>query len=407
MVLVAACNDTGEGASVSVDTLTSTSSTTHHDDGSLVIGAILPHSGSAADLGSSMSDALAAGLAEINAAGGINGEPIRLLTADEGTNLATAELAVQNLAPRVDAIIGPTSSLNTLGTLRGAVEAGVLTCSPTASALALDDFPDSGLFFRTIPSDSLQAAAIAKVVEASGSRTAAVVYLDDGYGRPFGEATRDAIAALGTEVAVTIGFNTDEESISRAVTEVLATDAEVIAVIADGVTGPAIINDVDAAAHTRLSYVVNDAMRRPAPSAQPFSPALALRVTGVSPVAYAESPAFTQALLRVNPDATGLYAHNAYDCLTIIALAAHAAGSDQPSDIAGAINSVTSSGSGCEMFNDCNALLSDGRNIDYNGPDGNLTIDVNGNVIAANFEKFRFDSSGRDVADGIVAIGNG
>ena len=87
MVLVAACNDTGEGASVSVDTLTATSSTTHHDDGSLVIGAILPHSGSAADLGSSMSDALAAGLAEINAAGGINGEPIRLLTAYEGTNL--------------------------------------------------------------------------------------------------------------------------------------------------------------------------------------------------------------------------------------------------------------------------------------------------------------------------------
>ncbi|MCY7301371.1 MAG: hypothetical protein LH616_19450, partial [Ilumatobacteraceae bacterium] len=119
------------------------------------------------------------------------------------------------------------------------------------------------------------------------------------------------------------------------------------------------------------------------------------------------SPTFTQALLSLNPDATGLYAHNAYDCLTVIALAAHAAGSNQPTDIAGEINSVTSSGSGCETFNDCDALLSDGRNINYNGPSGNLTVDVNGNVVAANFEKFRFDSSGRDVADGIVAIGIG
>ena len=92
---------------------------------------------------------------------------------------------------------------------------------------------------------------------------------------------------------------------------------------------------------------------------------------------------------------------------TIIALAAHAAGSNQPTDIAGAINSVTSSGSGCAMFDDCDALLSDGRNINYSGPSGNLTIDVNGNVVASNFEKFRFESTGRDVADGIVAIGAG
>ncbi len=406
MVIAAACSDNGQGGSGSVDTAAATSTTTHPDDGALVIGAILPRSGSAADLGSSMSEALAAGIAEINGAGGINGGLIRLITEDEGTNPATAQLAVQSLASRVDAIIGPTSSLNTLGSLSGAVDAGVLTCSPTATALALDDFPDDGLFFRTIPSDSLQAAAIAKLVEASGSSTAVVVYLDDGYGRPFGAATEEAITALGTEVA-TVGFTPNQESISSAVSKVLADEPEVVAVVADGVTGPAIINAIDAAATTRISFVVNDAMRRPTPSAQPFSPGLALRVSGVSPVAYANSPTFTQALLSINPNATGLYAHNAYDCLTIIALAAHAAGSDQPIEIAGAINSVTGSGSSCAMFSDCNELLSDGRNIDYNGPSGNLTIDVNGNVVAANFEKFRFDSSGRDVADGIVAIGIG
>ncbi len=406
MVLVAACSGSGEGSSSTVGTVAATTTTQHPDDGTLVVGAVLPRSGSSADLGTSMSDALAVGIAEINAAGGINGNPVRLITAEEGSNLATAELAVRSLAPRVDAIIGPTSSLNTLATLSSAVDAGVLTCGPTATALALDTFPDDGLFFRTIPSDSLQAAAIAKLVEASGSRTAAVVYLDDGYGRPFGQATEDAIAALGTRVTTAVGFTANEASISSAVKQVVASEAEVVAVVGDAVTGPAIINAIDAASATPLAFVVNDAIRRPT-SAQPFSPGLAARVTGVSPVAYAGSPSFTQALLSVDPTATGLYAHNAYDCLTIIALAAKAAGSNLPVSIAGAISSVTNSGSSCAMFDDCNELLSDGRNINYNGPTGNLAIDGNGNVVAANFERFRFESNGRDIADGVVAIGVG
>ena len=409
LVALAACSDGGSASAGtdSGDTIVATSTTTHIDDGALVIGAILPRSGGAADLGASMSDALAVGIAKINEAGGVNGGPVRLITAEEGTNPATAALAVQSLAPRVDALIGPTSSLNTLGTLSAAVDAGVLTCSPTATAMALDNFPDNGLFFRTIPSDSLQAAAIANVVEASGTSTAVVVYLDDGYGRPFGEATQDAIAALGTTVAATIGFDANEESIAATVQDALASSPEVVAVIADGVTGPAIINAIDAAAQTRLTYVVNDAIRRPAASAQPFSPGLALRVAGVSPVAYADSPVFTQALLSVDPDATGLYAHNAYDCLSIIVLAAQAAGSTQPTDIANAIAAVTSSGSGCAMLSVCSAALADGRNINYNGPSGNLSVDANGNVVAANFERFTFSSSGRDVADGIIAIGVG
>ena len=40
-----------------------------------------------------------------------------------------------------------------LGTLDDIVSSGTLSCSPTASALALDEFPDDGLFFRTGPSE--------------------------------------------------------------------------------------------------------------------------------------------------------------------------------------------------------------------------------------------------------------
>lgn len=383
-----------------------TSTTVRPEDGALVVGAILPSSGSAADIGASMVDALAVALAEINSTGGIGGRPVRLITREEGNNPATAGLAVQDLVQLgVDAIIGPTSSTNVLGTLGAAVDAGVLTCSPTASALALDEFPDNGLFFRTIASDSLQAKAIASVVETSGSSTAVVVYLDDDYGRPFAEATQASISAHGASVAAAVAFTASEESISAAVDKVLASQPEVVAVIADGATGPAIINAIDAAAPGPITYVVNDAIRRPAASTQPFTAGLARRVVGVAPIAYDSSKGFTDAMHAVDPATTGLYAHNAYDCLNVIALAAQAAGSNQPLDIAASIPDVTTSGTGCSMFTSCRASLVEGRNINYNGPTGNLSIGADGNVVTANFERFTFDSTGRDVTDGIIAIG--
>ena len=140
--LVACTGDNTATPPSGSDGVAATSTTVHAEDGALVIGAILPSSGSAAEIGSSMSGALAVALEEINSTGGISGRDVRLITREEGNNPATAGLAVQDLVQLgVDAIIGPTSSTNVLGTLGAAVDAGVLTCSPTATALALDDVP--------------------------------------------------------------------------------------------------------------------------------------------------------------------------------------------------------------------------------------------------------------------------
>lgn len=405
-LVLAACSTGTQATPASSDSVAVTTTTAHPDDGALVIGAILPTSGIAADLGASMKLALEMGVQEINSSGGVNGRPVRLVTGEEGDNSATAGLAVQSLAPRVDAIIGPTSSINTLGTLGAAVDAGVLTCSPTASALALDEFPDDGLFFRTIASDSLQAAAIASLVEASGSSAAVIVYLDDGYGRPFATAAQRAMAANGTRVSAAVAFTATEDGISAAVDQVLAAQPEVVAIIADGASGPDIITAIDAAGPSSITYVVNDAIRRPVASAQPFGPQLASRVIGVSPLADAGAQQFDEALTALNADANHHFAHNAYDCLAVIALAAQSAGSSQPRDIASSVSTVTTSGTRCSAFVTCSTALLDGRNINYNGPSGNLTIDADGNVTTAIFERFTFDDTGRDVPDGSLTIGS-
>ena len=401
--LMGSCSNSAPPASGG-DSVAATTTTVRENDGVLLVGAILPRTGVAAELGQSMTDALTLAMNEINEAGGIRGTPIRLLVRDEGDNETTAALAMRELLQLdVDAIVGPTSSTNTLATLGSAVDAGILTCSPTASAMALDSFPDGGLLIRTIASDSLQAEALAAAVESTGTSSTVVVYVDDGYGRPFAEATRVATLAEGTAVLAMVGFTASEDSLAAAAASVVATQADVVVVIADGTTGPEIIGAIDDASDIAPTYIVNDAVRRPT---SPFDSSLGARVVGVSPLAYPVSEMFLESLRGINPAATGLFAHNAYDCLTVIALAALAAEGDDPAEIARQVPIVTDQGTQCNSFATCAEALAAGRLIDYSGPGRDLTIDNSGEVLTAVFERFTFDSEGRDVGIGFVTVGS-
>jgi len=405
-VTFAACTNSATPTTSSAPATNSTSAPVT-DDGTLVLGAVLPRGGVAPELGVSLRAAVKLAVTEINAAGGVMGKPVDLILRDEGDSAASSLLAVQELVQLgVDAIIGPTSSIDLLGTLGTSVDSGVLTCSPTASALSLDDFPDNGLLLRTVPSDSLQARALARVVEQSGSSSAVVVYLDDAYGRPFAEATEAAMRANGTNIAASVGFQSGADSIDAAVTAVAEANPQVVVVIADKSTGPAIISTIDGSlGQTTPTYVLNDAIRRPDASSVPFGRGLVERVTGVSPLAYPTSTDFLADLRTTESDATGLFAANAYDCTNLIALAAQASGSTNPFAIAANVPAISDGGLSCRDFAQCATVLDQGRNPDYDGPDGVVAIDANGNPSAAIFERFTFDANGRDVTTGLITIG--
>jgi branched-chain amino acid transport system substrate-binding protein len=378
------------------------------DDGTLLLGAVLPRGGVAPELGVSMRAAVSLAVGEINAAGGVLGQPLQVVVQEEGESAADALVSVQTLVQQgVDAIIGPTSSTTLLGTLGVTVENEVLTCSPTASALSLDDYPDNGLLLRTVPSDSLQAVAIARVVEESGSRNAFVAYLDDAYGRPLANAVETALRANGTSVLGDAGFVAEADSIEAAVATAVASKAELVVVLADGATGPALISAIDDAVEgSPPEYVVNDAMRRPDAAAAPLARNLLSRITGVSPLAYPRSIEFLSSLRSTAPDATGLFATNVYDCVNLIALAAQAAESDNPFTIAASVPSVSEGGQTCRDFSACLEVLQQGRNVDYDGPDGVIALGVEGGAVTATFERFGFDLNGRDVTSGYLVVGN-
>ncbi len=410
---IAACSGGSSPAPSTTSAPTTTQAPTV-DNGILELGIILPRGGAGAELGQGLNDGADLAVSEINAVGGTNGSVIRRIVREEGSTPAEAATAMQELLDLgVDAIIGPASSNSTLAVLEQAVDAGVVVCSPSASALALDDFPDDGLFFRTIASDSLQARAIAQGVDRTGTRSAAIALIDDAYGRPLGAAVASALKALGIEVSVTVPFTSKESSLASGAAAIATDSPAVVVVIGDATTGPAMITAIDLAvtelgdANSTPSYLVNDAMRRPAATVQPYSPDLAQRITGVSPLSNVDNTRFNDDLEQIDPTTTGLYAANAYDCVNIIALASIAAGSNAPARFSSSIVAVTVNGSSCDRFSACQAELESGLNIDYDGPSGLLSLNGQGDRDASVFELFGFDDSGRDVSLGRLQIASG
>lgn len=399
-VAAAACSGGDEATpDTTAAATTSTLPPAREGDGELRLGALLPTSD--AVVGESLIAATEDAVAIINEAGGVLGRDVVLVVEDEGDTSAIAAESIQRLiAEEVDAIIGPSSSLTALGILDDIVSAEIVSCSPTASALALDDFPDRELFFRTVASDSLQAEAIADVIERTGLTTVAVVHIDDNYGRPFAEAVTDALESRRLAVIETVAFDGHDDDLVDDAEQVIASGAQVAVVIADGEDGTSFIGALDQVDHSSLSaVVVNDAMRVPASPQviQGLDPGLRSKLRGV---ALQAAPTET---FPYQPE--GFFAVNAFDCVNLIALSALRVDSDAPRDIAGQMATVSAGGAVCQSFVECAQTQSDGRDFDYDGPSGMVELVVRqGDPKRARFQEFGFDDSGRDVAGASFVI---
>lgn len=397
-----ACSNGDEDVAPTTAPATTTTLAPESDfgDGRLVIGVLLPTAEPL--LGTPMVEAAELAVQRINTSGGVLGRPVRVVVADEGATTGSALTAIQSLVDAgVDAIVGPGSSTIALGTLDEIVSSGIVSCSPTASALALDDFPDDGLFFRTIPSDSLQAKAIAEVADQTGALQATIVYVDDAYGRDLVSAVESSMADGAISVAKTIAFTGRDDNLSDEAEELVDSSAPVAIVLAGGDDGTRFLEALDGVDTGGLATVlVNDAFRNPTTPERiaNLDPQLRRKIIGIAAQAESNIPG--------EPfDPPGLFATNAYDCVNLIALAAVRADSDDAGAIADEISEVSASGLACRTFDDCLSAIDDDRQIDYNGPSGLTEVGRDGETTRAVFDRFLFNVDGEDVFDRSITVG--
>lgn len=406
--LVACSGDDDQSATTSTTASTTTSTTVPvEDDGILRIGLLAPLSGPGSEIGASIRSATELAVELVNESGGVSGRAVRLIRQDEGSDPTTAARALAELNESdVDAIIGPVSNSVTLAVLSTALGNGTVVCSPTASALALDEFPDHNMFFRTVPSDSMAAEAMARAIDQTGRARVGILYIDDAYGRPYAEALSRRLEARSLSVATAVPFHESDTDWRAEIDEIVSSGAEVVAVIGDAVLGPELVISVlDSDLDETTPVFVNDAMRgRATIGAFVGLPDDDLeRITGVGERALPDL-AFLDQLRLHAPESPTYFATNAFDCVNLIALSATAAGSTRPESIGPRMQSTSTGGTSCTTFADCEELLETGRNVDYDGPSGLVRLGSNGDTTRGAFDLFGFDMFGNEVALGSIIV---
>jgi branched-chain amino acid transport system substrate-binding protein len=137
---------------------------------------------------------------EINAAGGINGDQVKLVFGDTGCNSQTAVDAANKLV-NIEQVIGIAGALCSGATIPAAsnvaVPAGVVMISPASTSPEITDLKDNDYLYRTAPSDAFQGGVLAKLVLSKGIKKVALTYINNDYGVGLAGTFRETYKAMG------------------------------------------------------------------------------------------------------------------------------------------------------------------------------------------------------------------
>lgn len=168
------------------------------NDGPLKLGGLLPITGDLALAYPPMAAGTELAVREVNEAGGVLGDPVEWLDGDDGTDPEVARATVaRHIDDGVHVIIGAGASGVSRAVLPDVAAAGLILFSPCNTDAGLSTIDDSGLYFRTAPSDLLQGRALADVIMRDGPQRVAVVARKDSYGEGLQENVRAELTRAG------------------------------------------------------------------------------------------------------------------------------------------------------------------------------------------------------------------
>jgi branched-chain amino acid transport system substrate-binding protein len=230
----------------------------------------------------------------------------------------------------------------------------------------------------------------------------------DSYGRGFGSALESSLRQQAVDVVVNTEYDPADD-FEPVVSEVKAATPDAVVVIGFSEDGGRMIRELIAQGlgpHDVAIYTA-DGMQGSSffKAVDPTNPAVVQGIRGTAP-----SPAPSG---RVHPFAaeyakTGqdtIFSSHYYDCTMIVALAAQAAGSDDPGLIREHILEVSKGGEVCQTYPECVALLEDGVDIDYDGASGPVDLDDHREPTIGVYDVWHYNAAGAPMnIEGVAQI---
>jgi branched-chain amino acid transport system substrate-binding protein len=341
-------------------------------DGELILGTLLPQTGSLASLGPPEFAGVDLAVQEINEAGGVLGQDVVVNHTDSGDT--TTDIASQSvdrlLGLNVDAIIGAASSSVTKTVIDAVVQNETVMFSPANTSPDFTDYPDDGFYFRTAPSDVLQGRVMGDLVLSDGHANIGIFALQDPYGEGLAENVQLSVEEGGGTVAgdEPIIYDPNAANYTTEATQMAALEPDAIVLIGFEETWtmvPELVSQGIGPQDVPIYFVDGNL------SNDTGMPAGLLDGNkGTLPGAETTGD-FQARMLEIDPNLVDFsYGPESYDAAILIALAAIAAEDDSGTSISSKLVEITKEGTKCTAFQECADLLADGEDIDYDGVSG-------------------------------------
>jgi branched-chain amino acid transport system substrate-binding protein len=204
------------------------------------IGAVVSVTGPASFLGEPEKNTLLMLQDQLNASGGIGGKKVEVVVYDDESDVNKAVLAAEKLLKKdqVAAIVGPTTSGNTLAIMGKAAEAKVPLVSMSAAEKIVN--PVNPWVFKTPQSDRLAVGKILTHAKAQGYKKISIVTVSDGFGQAGREVLKELIPASGMELVADEVYGPKDTDMTAQLTKIAASGSQ--AVICWGTNpGPAVV----------------------------------------------------------------------------------------------------------------------------------------------------------------------
>ena len=369
---------------------------------SIKIGMLTTLTGGLSREGQSFRAAAEMAMAEINEAGGVLNRPIELVIGDTGTDPDQAVTAAQRLSDEgVIGFVGPIISSASLSvTSQVAQPQNLPVISPSATSPELSSLDDGGLLWRTAVSDAFKGKVVARYAYESGNRTAALLFIENSFGRGLASEFTTSFTELGGTVLNQVGvpeLSADQIAtydFRPEVEQVMADQPDLVYVITFTEEGIKIAIAAD-------GLITDTYTPRFISEISPNDSVLSLIgnyewVYGVEQ--QAQSSANRTAFIenyqdRYDSDPVQ-FADATYDALYLMALAIEQAGSTAAADITANLQAISKEGTAVNVgeFGKARSLIADGGDIDYEGASGSIDFDSRGDVSSGTFRVWQISN---------------
>jgi branched-chain amino acid transport system substrate-binding protein/neutral amino acid transport system substrate-binding protein len=386
----------------------------------LKLGMLLSLSGNLARFGNSMQDTTQLLVETVNGCGGVLKQSVQLFSADDASNVEMGKAGMMSLVEtyQVGVVIGAIGSEISNATVNMAVENQVPQISPASASPILTERAKTGAFkgfwFRTMPPDSFQGEALAKVAQQKGFKTVSILALDNDYGSSIVKAFEASFKQQGGTISASSRFSPFAGLANIDFVTPFDDNPDAVLLVAEPELGGEILRAAYEigvfSGNTKVLLPVSMKTDRLADQVGQSIDGryIASNVIGITP--QVGSPALTpfqeayKKRFNRNP---GLYDVNTWDAAAVAMLAAEAAKSSDGAAIRATIPTVANgSGSGAEVYDICQALtmVREGRDINYEGLSGTVEFNATGDNIAS-YSTWTIDYTGKIKLESEVQAG--